>query len=83
MFGDDPNATVMTERVGFGGFRTWTRGGLCAVQRNKAIACKWVVGLRTVNEDKRSDNWSTETKRESATTNGNEFYEKNMRMQCT
>ena len=46
------------------------------MQRNKAIACKWVVGLRTVNEDKRSDNWSIETKRESATTNGNEFYEK-------
>ena len=73
MFGDDPDPTVMTERVGFGGFHTRTRGGLCAVQRNKAIACKWVVGLRTINEDKRSGNLSIETKRESATMNDCSF----------
>ena len=73
MFGDDPNPTVMTERVGFGrSFRTKLRRWSVAEQRNKAIACEWVVGLRTVNEDKRYDNTSTKIKREAVTTNGYE-----------
>ena len=72
MFGDDPDPTDMTVRVGFRRwFRTRVRG-LCTVQRNKVIACKGVVGLRTVKGGKGN----------AATTNGCEFYE-NMRMQCT
>ena len=36
MFGDDLNATVMTERVGFGEFRTRARGR-CTIQRDSGL----------------------------------------------
>ena len=63
----------MTERVGSGrSFRTRLQRWSVAEQRNKAIACEWVVGLRMVNEDKWSDNRSTKIKREAVTTNAYE-----------
>ena len=37
---------------GSGEFSDTRKRGSVAEQRNKAIACEWVVGLRTVNEDK-------------------------------
>ena len=77
MFGDDQDPLVMTALVRSGrSFWTRLRRWSVAEQRNKAIACEWVVGLRTVNEDKRFDNRSTKIKREAVTTNGYEFCEK-------
>ena len=87
MLGDDLNATVMTERLGFGAvFGRMQEGGSVVVQRG--CVCRQIrvernsVGLerptkakwsKEVNEDKGPDKMTTEAKRERATANGYEF----------
>ena len=55
MFGDDPNPTVTTTRVGFGYVSDAHARGLCTMQRDKANKEEGnenPVGLETVNESK-------------------------------
>ena len=53
MFGDDPDPTVMTARVGSGKFRTRTQRGVRPSRSTGKRKPEW-SGM--VNEDKRSDN---------------------------
>ena len=74
MFGDDPDPTVMTERVRFGtGFERAREGVLCIVQRgsNGRASNEWSV-LRKVNRDEE----------EAATINGCKFFRKHA-MRCS
>ena len=54
MFGDDPDPTVMTERVGFGtGVGRAREGVLCIAERLKRPDNKRTVGLERDNEGNR------------------------------
>ena len=50
MFGDDPDPTVTTARVGFGEVRTSKRGGLCTLQGDSGLGKREKQRIRLVLE---------------------------------